>query len=91
MLKDSNLSSGDKLFVVYDFDRILGFDLLNLEIPKQNDEADLEPEIKELIDLRNKARSDKNWERADELRDILLNKGFTITDTPSGAVWSINV
>jgi len=91
MLKDSNLSSGDKLFVVYDFDRILGFDLLNLEIPKQNDEADLEPEIKELIDLRNKARSDKNWERADELRDILLNKGFTITDTPSGAVWSKNV
>ncbi len=91
MLKDSKLSSEDKLLVVYDFDRILGFDLENLSVPEGKKEDDLDPEIKNLIDLRNRARSEKDWKKADELRDLLLSKGFAIKDTPSGTEWSINV
>jgi len=91
MLKDSKLSSEDKLYVVYDFDRILGFDLENLSIPEERKVDDLDPEIKNIIDLRNTARSEKDWKKADELRDLLLSKGIAIKDTPSGTEWSKNV
>ncbi|MCK5153927.1 MAG: cysteine--tRNA ligase, partial [Spirochaetales bacterium] len=91
MLKDSNLSSEDKLFIVYDFDRILGFDLENLSIPEEKKEDILDPEIKNLIDLRNKARDEKDWIKADELRDLIFSKGFSVKDTPSGTEWSKNV
>jgi len=91
MLKDSKLSSEDKLFVVYDFDRILGFDLKNLSIYEENVENGLNPEIKNLIDLRNTAREEKDWQKADELRDLIFSMGYTVKDTPDGTDWSKNV
>ena len=91
MLKDNKLSSGEKLFIVYDFDRILGFELKNLSIPEALKDEDLDPEIKNLIDSRNKARADKDWGKADELRDSIFSKGFTIKDTSLGTKWAKNV
>lgn len=37
-----------------------------------------------LIEERGKARAEKNWARADEIRDILKEKGITLKDTPQG-------
>jgi cysteinyl-tRNA synthetase len=91
MLKDNKLSADEKLYLVYDYDRIFGFNLEKLDIPPLNEEIKLDPEISNIIDLRNAARENKDWVKADELRDILLNKGYTIKDTPSGTVWSKNV
>jgi cysteinyl-tRNA synthetase len=91
MLKDSKLTSDEKLFVVYDFDLILGFNLKDIKIPERKGDEDLDPAIKQLFDLRNKARQDKDWGKADELRDLLLSKGFSIKDTASGTEWSKNV
>ena len=36
------------------------------------------------------AKKDKNFARADEIRDILTKKGIVVTDTPNGPVWSRN-
>jgi len=91
MLKDNKLSSGEKLFIVYDFDRIFGFNLKNLSIPEESKDEDLDPEVENLIDLRNKAREEKDWDKADELRDNIFSKGFTVKDTSSGTVWVKNV
>lgn len=91
MLKDSKLSSEEKLFTVYDFDRILGFNLKNLSVPEVKKKDVLDPEIQTMIDLRNKARAEKDWGKADELRDLIFSKGFTVKDTPSGTEWSKNV
>jgi len=41
-------------------------------------------EIEALIEERGKARAEKNWARADEIRDILAEKGITLKDTPQG-------
>jgi len=41
-------------------------------------------EIEVLIEERAKARADKNWARADEIRDQLAEKGITLKDTPQG-------
>jgi cysteinyl-tRNA synthetase len=42
-------------------------------------------ELQDALDKRNQARKDKNWALADQLRDYILNNGFVIEDTPSGA------
>ena len=41
-------------------------------------------ELEALIQERGKARADKNWARADEIRDLLAKKGITLKDTPLG-------
>ena len=43
-----------------------------------------------LLELREQARSDKSFERADEIRDKLSSLGVAIEDTPSGARWRIS-
>ena len=48
-----------------------------------------EDEILRLIDERNLARKEKNWKRADEIRNNLLSKGIILEDTPSGTIWKI--
>lgn len=45
-------------------------------------------EIKQLIDERNEARKQKNWKRADEIRDELKSKNVIIEDTPKGTVYT---
>jgi len=48
-----------------------------------------EADIQRLIDERLAARRQKNWERADEIRDELTAKGITLKDTPQGTEWSV--
>lgn len=40
-----------------------------------------------MIEERNQARSDKNWKKADLIRDKLLDLGIEITDTTEGTKW----
>ncbi len=57
-------------------------DVLGLLIDE--DEDDMDSEIEKLVEERQQARKDKNFARADEIRDILKAKGITIKDTPQG-------
>lgn len=50
----------------------------------------VEKEILDLIEERNRARKEKNWKKADEIRNLLLSKGITLEDTPSGTHWKIS-
>lgn len=47
-----------------------------------------EDEINALIEERNIARKEKNWKRADEIRDELKSKNVIIEDTPQGTKYS---
>jgi len=47
----------------------------------------LEDEILELIEKRNIARKEKNYQLADRIRDELKEKGIVLEDTPSGVKW----
>jgi len=44
-------------------------------------------EIEDLIQQRAKARKDKNFSRADEIRDLLQAKNITLEDGPEGTTW----
>ena len=50
-------------------------------------ETEIEDELYKLIKEREKARKEKNYTRADEIRDILKEKGIILEDTPSGVRW----
>lgn len=44
-------------------------------------------EIEQLIIDRNNARLEKNWTRADEIRDELIEKGVVLDDSREGTSW----
>lgn len=48
----------------------------------------LDGEIEALIEERQAARKAKNFARADEIRDLLLEKGILLKDTREGVKWS---
>lgn len=45
--------------------------------------------VASLIEQRDQARAEKNWQRADELRDTLAEMGVQIKDGPQGTEWRI--
>lgn len=47
----------------------------------------LDEEIEALIKERQEARKAKNFARADEIRDILTEKGILLEDTREGVKW----
>ncbi|MFD0681884.1 MULTISPECIES: cysteine--tRNA ligase [unclassified Paenibacillus] len=64
-------------------DRILG-------ILAHEEEGLLDEEIEQLIIDRTEARKTKNWARADEIRDLLTERGIILEDTPQGIRWRRN-
>jgi len=92
--KDASLSPADIRATLLDADRVLGLGLG--EIDAKADAlamkatgrsvlmSELPSDIVIMIEDREKARSEKNWTRADELRSGLAEKGYTVEDTPEG-------
>lgn len=60
-------------------------DICGLEVDKQ--EELLDEEIEALIEERTAARKEKNFARADEIRNELLDKGIILEDTREGVKW----
>ena len=51
-----------------------------------DDKPEITDEEATMIDEREKARQEKNWSRADEIRDYFRSKGFELEDTPDGTI-----
>lgn len=60
--------------------------VLGLELSSGGEEL-LDDEIEALIKERNDARAEKNFARADEIRDMLLEKGIVLEDKRDGVRW----
>ncbi|NIK72291.1 cysteine--tRNA ligase [Paenibacillus sp. BK720] len=57
-------------------------------LPEAGADAELlDDEIDALIAERTEARKTKNWARADEIRNLLTEKGIALEDTPQGIRW----
>ena len=65
------------------FDTVLGLYLKNSE---KYIKIDLEiPEnVKELLEVRKKARQEKDWAKSDEIRDKIKELGYAVKDTANG-------
>lgn len=51
-------------------------------------ENTLDSEIEALIEQRQEARKNKDWARADKIRDDLKARGIILKDTPQGVTWT---
>lgn len=61
-------------------------DILGIETKRE--EELLDADIEALIEERQQARKEKNFARADAIRDELLEKGIVLKDTREGVKWS---
>jgi cysteinyl-tRNA synthetase len=76
----SDLPDPTKKATLQIFDSVLGLNLISWQ-PK---EESIPEDILGLIDQRQKARENKNWAEADEIRDQLATAGYQVKDTPDG-------
>ena len=60
-------------------------EILGVKVVSQDEIV--EEEILDLINQRNEARESKDYKKADEIRDILKQKGIILEDTTSGVKW----
>ena len=74
--------SKDYANLLLEFDKVLGFNLDSY----QKQQIEIPEEIQKLVEERNAARSNKNWEESDRLRDILIEKGYTVKDSKEGTI-----
>ena len=81
VVKNENKSK-DLYNLLLKFDEVLGLDLANYE----KEEVSLPEEIVELVNLRNEARVNKNWAESDRLRDVLIEKGYSVKDSKEGTI-----
>lgn len=89
MVKFANTNTGSgssKEFLKAVYDRIVTTcDILGLNVIKEKELLD--EDINNLIQERQQARKDRNFARADEIRQLLLDKGIILEDTREGVRW----
>ena len=88
-----NEKSKEYAKLLLEFDKVLGLNIINSakylkEFSKDNNEEEIPEEIKNLLEERKTAREEKNWKKSDELRDLIISKGYSIKDTKDGMVLS---
>ncbi|MFA6314765.1 MAG: cysteine--tRNA ligase [Candidatus Paceibacterota bacterium] len=83
LLKDPVVIDADKRSTLLDFDLVLG---LRLDSSPKVASVEIPAEIQALAEARELARSEKDWQKADALRQEIGNRGFVIDDTPNGIV-----
>lgn len=78
-----------KLMQVYkDMAAVIGIFESSLEMPEADDGAGISSEeIEALIAERAEAKKNKNWGRADEIRDSLKAQGIILEDSAAGTKW----
>ena len=80
IIKDHALPYSAKKKLILDFDQVLGLGLAKAKKEKTKIPAAVE----KLMQEREQARAEKNWQKADELRNKIYDLGFRIEDTAAG-------
>lgn len=80
LIRDNNVSPEVKRSTLIQFDKVLG---LSLDNPPEI-KIEVPDEIWELLEERERARKEKNWEKADKIREEIKDKGYILEDTPQG-------
>lgn len=87
VLKNGDISGKTKIKLIESFDKVLSLDLLeedNVLIDK-----DVKEYIEEMIKKRNEYKKNKEYEKADAIREELKNRGVIIKDTREGTIFEI--
>ena len=82
----SSLNDASKRYLISEFDKVLGLDLLTESVKKSSLSEEY---ILDMISKRSKAKKDKDFVLADSIRDELLSKGVQLIDTKEGTEYKI--
>ena len=85
LLKDSSVNNTTKLELITNFDKVLSINLIN---SKEIDD-ELKKYIEEKISERKEAKQNKDFDKADSIREELLSKGIEIKDTREGTTYNL--
>jgi len=80
VLKDTAINESTKLYLIEEFDKVLSLDLLKAELISSEEQEYIDIKLQE----REEAKKNKEYDKADNIRDELLEKGFIIKDTREG-------
>ncbi len=80
----SKLDSGKKLATLIEMDMVLGLQLQSWYEEQEKSQADIPPQVLELMEARQTARDAKLWEEADTIRDKIEKFGYIVEDTKDG-------
>jgi cysteinyl-tRNA synthetase len=86
VLKNTAATPADRYATLLAMDAILGFGFDTMQADDGSSDPEAE-EIQALLDERAAAKKDKDFARADDIRDELTARGIEIKDTPDGATW----
>lgn len=84
----SDLNEAGKRALIEEFDEVLSLDLTK-ELKQEKADADLAAYVEDMIAQRQAARKEKDFARADAIRQELLEKGIEIKDTREGTTWNL--
>ncbi len=85
LLKDDEVSGKTKIELIKSIDKVLSLNLLE---EKEIDD-DLEKYIEEKIKERNEAKKNKDFNKADQIRDELLEKNIKLVDSREGTKYEL--
>lgn len=80
MFKDNSLTDSEKYTLVLSFDEVFGLGLGNIQ------KEEIPEEITRLAEERKQAKEQKDYQKADKLREAITQKGYTIEDKAEGYV-----
>ena len=83
----SDLNDASKLYLVNEFDKALSLDLTKED--KKEIDKELENYILSKIEERKEAKANKDFAKADAIRNELLSKGIELKDTREGTTYNI--
>ena len=87
LLRETDAPDADLHATLLEMDRVLGFDLANIQPRKVEISPEDESRINKLVDERLAARKAKDYARADAIRKQLTEMGVEIKDAPQGTTW----
>ena len=76
MIKSKEIGHDNKKASLLKFDKVLGLDFDKVK----KEEIKISDDVKKLIEQREEARKNKDWEKADKLRDKIKKKGLAVKD-----------
>ncbi|MDR2068617.1 MAG: cysteine--tRNA ligase [Spirochaetaceae bacterium] len=89
LLRDTEAPPREALAAVFTMDRVLGLGLVKEAEGVWNrvEDQDFVREIAVLIEARREAKKNKDFVKADGIRDALKKRGILLEDGPSGTLW----
>ena len=82
LIKDESVNNTTKLELIKSWDTVLSLDLV-----KEHNQREDHEEIMKKIEERNIAKKNKDFAKADEIRNELLEKGIVLVDTREGTTY----